>query len=356
MKYSIFISAILLVMMSACRQASLPRELSSSVPMPAPKNSVYYWKTVFRLDSADLNFIGEHDIGRIYLRMFDVVKEAQPVSIESRTYPNASVQVDDYLYRELSDIEITPVVYITLDALKAMSGYEGVLARNIATRVRNMCEYNELPGVAELQLDCDWTPSTEQSFFTLCDSVKAVFGELDLPWRLSSTIRLHQLARKAPPVDCGVLMVYNTGNFNDPDAANSIIHPDDVQPYVKRLRAYPLDLDVAYPTYSWQLLFRDRRFAGLLNGLELGDTTRFVQRGSNQYVALCDIPYNGRIIRTGDVVRSEMSDITDILKVKSMIESRLGNRVHSNIIYHLDSKNLSKYTSDEIDAVLLNSL
>lgn len=113
---------------------------------------------------------------------------------------------------------------------------------------------------------------------------------------------------------------------------------------------------MAYPTYSWQLLFRDRRFAGLLNGLELGDTTRFVQRGSNQYVALCDIPYNGRIIRTGDVVRSEMSDITDILKVKSMIESRLGNRVHSNIIYHLDSKNLSKYTSDEIDAVLLNSL
>lgn len=315
-------------------------------------NSVYYWKTVFLLDSTDLAFLHRHNIRRVYLRMFDVSEDPSTNDTKDKAVPNASVRVDysEYymLKKELSQLEFVPVVYITLPALKAMKDHEDILASNIVTRVMNMASYNALPNVCELQLDCDWTSSTEKSFFTLCDSVKSHIARLNLPWHLSSTIRLHQLSRKAPPVDNGVLMVYNTGNFSDPHATNSIIDPSDVKPYLKHLAAYPIHLDVAYPTYSWQLLFRRHQFLGLTSNLPLADTTLFTRKAENIYIARRDIPHNNRLILAGDMVRSENSAYTNLSAVKSMIESHLTSRSHSNILYHLDSANLSKYTPHEI--------
>ena len=341
--------AILLMIVASCSGTQPPQ-------VHKELNSVYYWKTVFHLDSADIAFIKKHDIERIYLRLFDVSEDTYAHALDERTVPNASVRIDwpdNYLLEDsLSDKEFVPVVYVTLNALKAMKGYEGVLARNIVTRVRNMCEYNGIPNVSELQLDCDWTKSTEKSYFALCDSVKLGIADLQLPWRLSSTIRLHQLSSDVPPVDNGVLMVYNTGSFNDPDASNSIIDAKDIEPYLKHLPKYPLHLDVAYPTYSWQLLFRKRQFIGLLNGLNLTDTTQFSFRGGNVFVAKRDIPYNDRLILKGDMVRQETSEFEDISNVKRMIDRKLSNREHSNILYHLDSKNLSKYSGDEIKKIL----
>lgn len=349
MKHLTPLMAILLMIVTSCTVTPPPQ-------VHKELNSVYYWKTVFHLDSADIAFIKKHDIGRIYLRMFDVSEDTYAHTIDEKTVPNASLRIDYLdnclLEDSLSDKEFVPVVYITLDALKAMKGYEGVLARNIVTRVRNMCEYNGIPNVSELQLDCDWTKSTEKSYFALCDSVKLGIADLQLPWLLSSTIRLHQLSSEAPPVDNGVLMVYNTGSFNDPDAANSIIDVKDVAPYLRHLSSYQLHLDVAYPTYSWQLLFRKRQFIGLLNGMNLTDTTQFSFRGGNVFVAKRDIPYNNRLIFKGDMVRQEKSEFEDISNVKRMIDSKLSNREHSNILYHLDSKNLSKYADDELNEIL----
>lgn len=331
---------------------------SDSLPEQPHKelNSVYYWKTVFHPDSAERDFIRRHDIGRIYLRMFDVSEDHSATAIEDRTYPNASVRINDadycYLKDSLADKEFVPVVYITIEALKAMKGNEGTLAENIVTRTRNMCEYNGLPNVNEIQLDCDWTTSTEKSFFSLCDSVKQYIIELGLKWRLSSTIRLHQLSGEVPPVDNGVLMVYNTGSYNDPDARNSIMDVKDVKPYLRHLGNYRLHLDVAYPAYSWQLLFRKRKFIGLMNGLNLADTARFSRRGENIYVAKQNIPYNSRMILAGDMVRQETPEYEDISEVKRLIDEALSGKGQSRILYHLDSDNLSKFTDDEIDRIL----
>ncbi len=343
------------LLMSACG----PRKSFSADDIrPAHKenNAVYYWKTSFSPDSLDRAFIREHNIGRIYLRMFDVAEDApySPVAQE-RVVPNATVRISDkdyaYLKDSLSHIEFVPVVYITLEALKAMKGEEGELASAIVTRLDNMCVYNGLPGVEEMQLDCDWTESTESSFFALCDSVKRQIKQHGLEWRLSSTIRLHQLSRAVPPVDNGVLMVYNTGSFDNPDANNSIIDKADVEPYLCHLANYPLHLDVAYPTYSWQLLFRNRKFVGLLNGLDINDRDSFAPCGPNRFVAVRAVPYRDLVIHEGDVVRTEISDIGDINAVKNMIEDRMTDREHSNILYHLDSKNLSKYSDDEITSL-----
>lgn len=314
-------------------------------------NSIYYWKTVFDIYIDEHDFMERHDVNRMYIRMFDVVPQEYGDEI---VVPNATFRIEDewghtfWAFRD-NTVDVVPVVYITLEALKAMKDNEGILASNIVERVKNMCSYHELPNVEELQLDCDWTVSTEDSFFALCDSVKSALNRNVLPWKLSSTIRLHQLARRVPPVDRGVLMVYNTGNFNDPDARNSIIDADDVEPYLKHLPSYGLHLDVAYPTYSWQILYRDRKLLGLLRDADVSDASLFAKTGPNTYRVRRDTTIRGTKLLECDMVRHEESEFAEVLKVKQMIESKLSGRRHSNILYHFDSKNLSKYSQDEIE-------
>lgn len=318
-------------------------------------NAMYYWKTVFDPDSTECTFLTTHHIGRIYLRLFDVVVNTGAGSDEARIVPNATVRFPPDWYNQkhqwFTDQRFVPVIYITLDALKQIQGEEEYWGAEMVTRVQHICSYHQLPQVCELQLDCDWTSSTEASFFQLCRAVQAHITRCQLPWQISSTIRLHQLARPTPPVDRGVLMVYNTGSFDNPDARNSILDAKDVQPYMQYLSMYPLHLDVAYPTYSWQLLFRSRQFAGLLQGVNVADSIRFAYQGNHTYVALTDLPYNGRLIRKNDRIRTEQSTYAEIVRVKSMIEQELADRPHSTILYHLDSHNLSHYSTDEIQTL-----
>ena len=347
LKIIMFIAIVFLIL-SGCKK----KKIETPSFTHSETNSVYYWKTVLDLDSTDYDLIKDLDIGRIYLRMFDVDIDTDLNSKGDRTIPVGTLRIsyDTYnVYQEKTKtVSFVPVIYITLDALKDSKDKEETLAKNIVERVKNMCSYNKIPNVKELQLDCDWTLTTEESFFKLCEKVRINIQKENRPWDLSSTIRLHQLSRKAPPVDYGVLMVYNTGNFNDPDEKNSILSEENVNPYLKNLKNYPLHLDVAYPIYSWQLLFRTREFKGLINGIELRDTVNFSQKSENEYVALKDIPYKGKTIFKGDIIKQETSNYEDIITIKNKIEEILKDKPHSNILYHFDRKNLDKYTYAEL--------
>lgn len=346
----------LILLYSLLCTACAPRAVEPEAPYTPPQNAVYYWKTVFDLSGREMSFLREHDVKKIYLRLFDVTVNPVPSNICERTVPNASVKIgQDYMAGKLTaympEVEIIPVVYITIEALKSMKYDEEILADNIVERVRRMCSYHDISGVKELQIDCDWTLSTEESFFRLCGAVKSAVAERGLRWALSSTIRLHQLRRPVPPVDRGVLMIYNTGSFNNPDTQNSIISKDDVEPYMAYLPHYTLPLDMAYPTYSWQLLFRERHFIGLLRNVCTGDTAAFSPGRGNTHIAKRDI-YSGNIaIRKGDIVRTETSGFDNIAEVKQLVEDALGSKPHNNILYHLDSTNLSKYSDDEINHI-----
>ena len=111
--------AALTVAATSCGKPEQPQ------PEHQEKNAVYYWKTTFNADSADCDLLLRHKIGRVYMRMFDVVPDIYPYDnkIENRVIPNASIRISDpqnRLVGDLADIEFVPVVYVTLEALKAM--------------------------------------------------------------------------------------------------------------------------------------------------------------------------------------------------------------------------------------------
>lgn len=93
----------------------------------------------------------------------------------------------------------------------------------------------------------------EKQFLHLKEVRKSLNDYFQKEIKLSSTIRLHQLAQTPPDVDYGVLMYYNTGNFKDYKTEISILDIKDVKPYLKYLKSYDLPLTLGLPVYEWNV-------------------------------------------------------------------------------------------------------
>jgi hypothetical protein len=67
------------------------------------------------------------------------------------------------------------------------------LAQKILKRILQMDETNDVYGVKEIQIDCDWTLKTEKKYFDFLAQLRQLAKEKGLS--ISATIRLHQLAQ-----------------------------------------------------------------------------------------------------------------------------------------------------------------
>lgn len=298
--------------------SAVTNEVNNSVK----RNSIYHWKTVFDVDSMELSFLRKHKISRIYLRMFDVATEPDFLNGTSQVVPIATTRFVSPIPR---DVEIVPVTYITLEALRAMVGREAEFASLIVERLLAMSSYNECGEINEIQLDCDWTSTTKDSYSKLCKVVKDLLSTKGI--KLSITVRLHQLQETPPPAHKGVLMLYNTGELKNSKTENSILHIDNVKPYIKHKR-YDIPLEYAYPVFGWGVKFKDDKFVSI-------------------------VPYEDNGVSDNEFIRYERPTPAEILGVKQFVEQNLGKPANGNILYHLDNKQLKNYTDNEISQVLI---
>ena len=279
----ILISLLLSLLMTGCRERE---ELPQG-------NAVYYWRTDFRLDSTERAFLSQYHINKVYCRYFDVVindEEAGPV-------PNATITFNDTLPK---DIEIIPTVYITENCMH--KPYPG-LAEKLVKRIIQMNETNDIKNVHEIQIDCDYTSKSRKVYYDFLNEVAQVWRNM-----LSTTIRLHQLSMKAPAVDYGVLMIYNTGDPRKFMERNPILDIRDVEPYLSRLDSYPLPLAAAYPVYQW------------------------VRNIHN--------------VRVEHTVAAE-----EILRVKQAVEKYRPSLSRSILTYHLDKDNINRYKPESYEEI-----
>lgn len=285
-----------------------------------PANAVYYWKTVLNINGYEMDFLKKHHVKRMYVKFFDVSTDnlydgqgERPVPIATTIFTQSLDSI------RKSKIEIVPVVFITVEALRL----DKPLAERIVKRVDDMCRANHI-AYDELQLDCDWTRGTKRDYYELCRNVKQMLYKKRKG--LSSTIRLHQLREALPDIDYGVLMLYNTESLQNPKVTNSILSSKAVKEYMRHAKSNR-HLDFAYPAYEWTLWFKGNEFMGIIRPGESTDVD--------------------------GTLRHEQSDYEEIMATKRVISPRLKNinYLSSTIIYHLDSANLSKYFNDEIEAI-----
>lgn len=299
--------------------------------MHEAKRAMYHWKNTYDVSEEEMHFMNEHKIERLYVRFFDVTLEDLLDGHGPQAIPTATVQFKTHFNDNDYPDEIIPTVFITPEAIANIHNEKqgAAIAKKMMERIRNICSfyYISKEKVKEIQLDCDWTPSTEEAFFNFCKEVRK---EMPDSFLLSSTIRLHQLHRPAPPVNYGVLMLYNTNNLQRPEIENSILSANDVNPYLKGVK-YKLPLDLAYPAYAWDLWFSHGKFQGILRSASQADSLR----------------------KAGETIRHEEVSFDEIMCVKQLVEKSLPTPRHgrSTILYHLDKNNIKRYSSDEIETI-----
>ena len=256
-------------------------------------NAVYFWRTDLRLDSTEQAFLQRYHINKVYCRYFDVVIDEEGAEPK----PNATIAFSSTLP---DSIELIPTVYITEDC---MHQKHAGLAEKIVKRIRQMNETNDIKHVSEIQIDCDYTSKSRKNYYQFLEEVKEAWGQT-----LSTTIRLHQLSMEAPPVDYGVLMIYNTGDPRKWEERNPILDIRDVQPYLKRLDSYPLPLAAAYPVYQWVRTIRN--------------------------------------IRIEHTVGAD-----EILRVKEAVEKERSSLKNAIVTYHLDKDNINRYKPETYEEI-----
>lgn len=279
---SAYIGLLLVLTITSCQQRERLAE----------ENAVYYWRTDFRIDSTERAFLSLYNINKVYCRYFDVV-----MSEEQGPVPNATTTFSDSLP---IGVEMIPTIYITEDCMH--QDPKG-LAEKLVKRIQQMNETNDIKGVQEIQIDCDYTAKSRKVYYQFLKEVKSAWKQ-----RLSTTIRLHQLSMEEPPVDYGALMLYNTGDPRKWTERNPILDARDVYPYVKRLDDYPLPLAAAYPVFSWL-----------------------------------------RVIQGVNIEHTVEAD--EIIKVKQMVEKERKDLSRAIITYHLDKENINRYKPETYEEI-----
>lgn len=286
------------------------------------ERSMYYWRTVFALSAQEREFLQEHNISRLYIRFFDVV-----LNEAGEPMPNATIAFKDFEGERKENtipenLEVVPTVFITNDCMTAR--HED-LAEKLFKRVMQMCDTHNIKNVHEIQIDCDWTTSTRKEFFRFLEDVRSLAKKQGIG--LSATIRLHQLSQPVPPVDRGVLMVYNTGDVTQLDCHHPILDIADVKQYLPNLKKYGLKLSAAYPLFTWKVLFRNGKYVGIMHSDD-------------------DLP----VMRT-DSIAIRQPDMQHIMEAKNAID-RLREDVHSEIIlYDLSERNITLFNNKDYETI-----
>lgn len=304
-------------------------------------NAVYFWKSWVNISDDEKNFLTENNVDKVYLRFFDI-------RVDSWSGPVPDAEVGTYKSDFPDGTEIVPCVFITLEAIKGMSGREKEFAKKIYNRIDAKCKNGNL-SFNEIQLDCDWTESTRDTFFTLCKELKTLTSAHDK--KLSATIRLHQLSQPNPEVDKGVLMVYNVGELKNPKETNSILRSDIVKKYLDEAPKYSIPLDVAYPVFSWGVVFNGTEFNRLTKIDTNPDSIPELTRLHDNIFALQSNISDEVNMDFRQTVRYEMASFDELMKTKQLVEEYLGYKPQNTILYHLDKNQLSKYTPAQIKKI-----
>ncbi len=311
--------------------------------------SFYYWKTIYRPTSYEIHVLHKLQVGKMYIRLFDV--DVDPAT--GHIIPIAPIQFPGKL---ADTFRVVPVIFITQQTLGALGRSPIVpLVEKISTLTESLCSCADIQP-SEIQIDCDWTAGTKDVYFNLLNAIR------QQPYfkgkTLSCTIRMHQvkytLSSGVPPVDKGMLMCYSMGDLKKTGDRNSILDVDEAKEYLKRINAYSLPLDIALPVFQWCILFRGNKYRGILHDVApdmVSSSKLFVHTAGSLYSCTMDTVWQGYQLKANDIIRVESASNSDLVQVARFTSQQVTNPDVNVAFFSCDSITLSKYSTDELEAV-----
>jgi len=315
-----------------------------------PSTSFYYWKTSLQFDKNDKALADSLGMKKLYVRFFDVdwsptYDMPVPLGVLSMDGPE-SISYDwlyDHNSKHIGDYQTVPVVYLTNRVFQKDFNPDS-LAAKVSSKIQSVQDqFNIFPSwgdghemaevnvdewwalsdtlqkqfkehIQEIQLDCDWTPSTRERYFAFIEAMKKANPGLEI----SCTVRLHQFRDREkagiPPVPYATLMCYNFETPSSYDTADAIFDSKLAEGYLKN-GDYPMPLEAALPLFSWGALFHESEFKGLAAGLseqDVKDNPLFKPLEKNRYQFTKDTVFQNSYMREGDLVRLDEASPADL--------------------------------------------
>ena len=343
----------------------------------------YFWRTGTDISVQEKDLLRRHHIQTLYTKVLDVdwsdINGAIPVA--NRDIHSINRELNKY---DSLGVRIVPVIFITNKTFSAIDSTEiPILAKrvlrrclpaydsmDIAYEARDYMNEHFMARPRELQFDCDWTLSTARKYFFFLETIRRLLPSDSIV--ISATIRLHQYKyfskTGVPPVNRGMLMLYNVSDLTQYSPVNSIFDKDKAAAYFTSGKVYPLPLDMALPAYSWGLVFRNKKFYQIENGLDIE-----ILKGNNAF-SLEDNPGDGKekangvsfyrvtkdtvfgelFLRPGDEIKIERIDSSQ-LAAAAGLSLRAVNADSFHVAFFELSSNEIKRISDETLAHIYSS-
>ncbi len=225
------------------------------------KKAFYYWKTnSWSMEKEEENMLRHEEISKLYVKFFEVS--------HNDFDGNIPVSKSSLHITEKQPYTIVPTVYIRNEVFKKSNDQDiKKLADNIYFLINKKIKdyYRNAFVLDEIQIDCDWTPSTKEAYFSF---LKALKTQVNKQQKISCTLRLYPYKYPnkmgVPPVDKAMLMCYNLINPLSDKNKNSILDIGALKKYLVRNKKYPIHLDVALPLYSWMQVFQNNTFTKVI--------------------------------------------------------------------------------------------
>ncbi len=298
--------------------------------------STYWWKHSTKLNEKHEEFLTQNNINKIYLRIFDLKFDEKNQSISTHKV-NSGFQN--------STISTIPVIYIENAILLNFSidKVYNIIIQNII-RAKDI---GVMPNSDILQIDCDWSLRTKESYFKLLSLLSKDVKEL------SATIRLHQIkyakSTGVPPVKKGIMMIYNLESPKDTNTQNSIFTYNKAIQYLDGyLKDYPLQLDVALPAFSWGVHYHHGLIKSLIpdfDPLNI-DSVNMYQKKNGYFKAKKAHFYNRHRISKRDEIRYEYPNIKEVEKMMNFLKENLRQDSTEIIFFSLNSNFLINNKTD----------
>ncbi|MGE5671540.1 MAG: hypothetical protein ACM31E_08860, partial [Fibrobacterota bacterium] len=129
-----------------------------------------------------------------------------------------------------------------------------------------------------------------------------------------------------PPVDRGMLMVYNMGHPKYTTVTNYIFDYDLVKSYTQTLATYPLPLDRAFPLFSWAVLYKQGKYKRLIRNIDdtaIKANTHFKKTGKHRYRAVEACSIGDASLERGDELRIDNVDDKELVRACNLLNKRL---------------------------------
>jgi hypothetical protein len=322
--------------------------------------AIYYWKTSFEKNTygneRENDFIQKHEIKKMYVKLLDV-----DYSDGAGIFPASKTRIEYYPGEFVDSTFYIPVIYITNQVLLHLdSANMDYYAKNFISNALRLETHIHRP-VKEIQIDCDWTKSTRDTYFKLLLCMKKWAPQ----YQYSVTLRLYPYKYRnelgIPPVNRVMLMVYNIDNARNYKQANSIFNVNEAAKYLRK-KNYPLPMDYALPVFSWTLVYRNHQFLRVFTNNIIPEINTNIYAGQIDSRLLKRLEpnlflvvkpnrgYDPYSLKSGDILKVESCGEKELIEA-SLLISRLPFTPQTTIaLFDLDPNDLEKISYEKIEA------